>query len=139
MAAASPTSGPRRRLPGRTGPGAPPDPESGCSRLSTAPAGSAAAWGWRAAAQGGGGGGEHGQLAAAVVAAGQVVADHLDLGPVELAEQQARQLVVRVLAHALLIPITCPIRRSPLNIRAFTVPSGSPNCSAISTWVRPPK
>ena len=44
----------------------------------------------------------------------------------ELPEQQAGQLVVRVLAHRRLIPITCPIRRSPLNIRAFTVPSGSP-------------
>ncbi len=90
-------------------------------------------------AEGGRGGGEHGQLATAVVAAGQVVADHHDLGPVELPEQQAGQLVVRVLAHPRLIPITCPIRRSPLNIRAFTVPSGSPNWLAISTWARPPK
>ena len=90
-------------------------------------------------AEGGGGGGEHGQLAPAVVAAGQVVADHHDLGPVQLPEQQAGQLLVRVLAHRLLIPMTCPIRRSPLNIRAFTVPSGSPSLSAISTWVRPPK
>ena len=78
-------------------------------------------------AEGGGGGGEDGQLAAAVVTAGQVVADHGDLGPVELPEQQPGQLVIRVLAHPRLIPITCPIRRSPLNIRAFTVPSGTPS------------
>src|SRR4029450_9189329 len=41
---------------------------------------------------------------APLVAAGQVVADHHDLGPIQLPEQQAGQLLVRVLAHRLVIP-----------------------------------